>query len=545
MAQAQRWYNEERVRQSGSVVLRDWLEQRPGAVDRVAPHGAGGALAVRNDARYKLSDREAMADVFGVPANGLPPVTPTTAMQVTAVYACCTLLAGAQSILPLNFFERVDSVAGRKRIKHDYWWLFNEQPSPLIPAGVYWEYIGATRLLQGDAFALLVRNRAGTITESLPLSPLECTPRRVDSNTYVYVIQAEDLNGGAPFAVHQDDMLHFHGFGWNPHTGRSKSVIGWAARQAIGTALAADQYSGKFFSNGAQPSHVISYKTAVKGEAIEALRERWAERTAGLDNAHRPLVLTHGAELKELSIKPEDAQLMEARRFQVEDIARAFGVPPFMIGHLEKTTSFGAGVEQMGMGFIRFTLMRYIRKDEQEINRKAFRTEKFFAEFLLDALQRGDLKARGDYYRQARGGSQGPGWMNADEIRALENLEPIGGEVGGEIYRGPAVAAKPAKDGNAGGGGGGDGGDEPNREPKPSERPQPTRHEQLLELVRAAAEALKPEIAVHGGDVIVEGVEVNVAQPRAGSTETVIKERDARGLATRVETRPVDDQEKK
>ncbi len=455
---------QQRAREPGSSVLREWLEQRPGAADRI---GGAGGLAVRADARYKLSDREAMAELFNIQTHAGPPVNAQTAMRVTAVYACVALLAGARSILPLNFYQRDESLTGRKRIKHDLWWLFNEQPSPLVPAGVFWEYVIATRLLQGDGFALMVRNRAGTITEILPLSPLEVRPQRVDRNTIVYGVQAEDLNGGEPFAIHQDDMLHFFGFGFDLRTCRSRSVIGWAARQAIGTALAADEYAGRFFSNGAQPSHVITYKGPVKTEAIDSLRQRWAERQAGLANAHKPLVLTHGAELKELSIKPEDAQLMATRQFQVEDIARAFGVPPFMIGATEKTTSWGSGIEQMGLGFIRFTLLRDVRKDEQEINRKCFRTSTYFSEFLLDALQRGDLKSRGDYYRQARGGSQGPGWMSANEIRALENLEPDGEKQSDKIYQGLGAPNKASGGGDAGASPSPEPGEDPRRAPRP------------------------------------------------------------------------------
>lgn len=432
MQNSARWTKaQELAREPGSAVLRDWISSRPGALERVA------GSQVLASSQYKLSDREAMREIFTIPTSAGPAVTPTSALQVTAVYACIALRSGAIASLPLAFYERGDDDR-RKRIKHDLWWLFNEQPSPLIPAAVYWEYVTATRDLHGDGFALLVRNRAGAIVESLPLSPLEVDPRRVDRNTLVYVVDSPDL--GKPFAVHQDDMLHFFGFGFNGR--RSMSVIRHIARQAIGTQIAQDEFSARFFAQGAQPSFVIRYPGPVTSDAIDALRTRWQERQAGVMNAHKPLVLTHNGDVKELTMKPEDAQLLESKRFGVEDIARAFGVPPFMIGATDKVTSWGSGVEQMGQGFVRFTLARELRRIEQEFNRKCFRTARYFAEFVVDALQRGDLKARGGYYREAIGGSQGPGWMTADEIRELENLPPITG--GDKLYKPePGAQSKP------------------------------------------------------------------------------------------------------
>jgi phage portal protein BeeE len=151
----------------GSSVLRSWIASRPGAHER--------STQLQASSKYQLSDRPAMAEIFQLPSSGAgPAVTPTTAMQVTAVYACIALIAGAIASLPLAFFERTDGDKRRKRIKHDLWWLFNEQPSPLLPAAVFWEYIIATRFLHGDGFALIVRDRnGGKITEVLPLSPLE------------------------------------------------------------------------------------------------------------------------------------------------------------------------------------------------------------------------------------------------------------------------------------------------------------------------------------------------------------------------------------
>jgi len=385
---------------------------------------AGNARPViQNAGPVSSSDREGMLELFQIPSSAGPLVTTSSAMQVTAVYAGIALIAGAIASLPLTFYERTDDIDGRKRIKHDLWWFFNEKPNDLMSAAIFWEYILAVKILHGVAYALLVRDRNGTVIEVFPLSPLDVQAVR-KGRQFIYLVNSQELG---IFGVSPDDMLHFPGFGLNLRTGRGLSIIQHVARQAIGNALAADEFSGRFFHNGAQPSHVVTYPVGVKKEQIDLLKERWTERYAGVTNAGKPLILTNGAVVKELSMTMEDAQLLETRRFTVEDIARALGVPPFMIGATEKTTSWGSGVEHMGQGFVTFTLTRHLKPAEQEINRKCFRTSTYFCEFNVDGLQRGDLKTRGDYYRQAIGGSQGPGWMIPDEIRRLENLGPIDG----------------------------------------------------------------------------------------------------------------------
>ncbi|MEQ1883352.1 MAG: phage portal protein, partial [Burkholderiales bacterium] len=286
----------------------------------LAVQWAAQKLSVQNSGRYKLSDRQAMSEIFQMPGTAGPLVNAATSMQVSAVYACVSLIAGAIASLPLAFYKRAAD-GGRESIKHDLWWLFNEQPSPLIPAAVFWEYIITAILLQGDGFAMLVRDRNGVIKEIIPLSPLDVQVMR-DGSTLTYAVNDQHLG---TFGVHQDDMLHFFGFGFNGL--RCMSVIKHAAAQAIGTALSTDQYATSFFHNGAHPSHVITYPNPVTAEQIDALRSRWAQRTAGLSNAHMPLVLTSGATVKELSLNAEDAQLMEVRKFTVIDICRAFGVP--------------------------------------------------------------------------------------------------------------------------------------------------------------------------------------------------------------------------
>ena len=150
-------------------------------------------------------------------------------------------------------------------------------------------------------------------------------------------------------------------------------------------------------------------------------------RYAGVANAHIPAILTGGGDVKTLSLNPGDAQLIETRGFQAADIARFYGVPPHMIGLTDKATSWGSGIEQQSIGFIKYTLQRHLVKIEQEINRKCFRTARNFAEFNTAGLERGDYKARNEGYRIAVGRAGEPGWMTINEIRKLENLPPIDG----------------------------------------------------------------------------------------------------------------------
>jgi HK97 family phage portal protein len=147
-----------------------------------------------------------------------------------------------------------------------------------------------------------------------------------------------------------------------------------------------------------------------------------------------PLVFANGIKASPLTIKATDAQLLEARAFQVSEIARAFGVPPHMIGETTKATSWGTGIEQQTLGFVKFTLTQILRQIEQELNRKIWPERmRYFAEFNVNGLLRGDSKSRADYYRAALGGAQGDGWMVVNEVRKFENLEPIAG--GNELFR--------------------------------------------------------------------------------------------------------------
>jgi len=358
-------------------------------------------------------------------------VTPAAAMQVSAVFACVRLIAGAIAALPLPIFERLED--SRRPTKHELWWLLNEQPNEYMTAAAMWEYLVASQLLYGDGFAVLRRNANNRITGIIPVDPRAVSIRTIRTGRWDYRQIYGVADSKETLGVEARDMLHLPGLGFNGE--RSMSVIQHAARTAIGVAIAADQQSASTFTSGLQPRMTLEAPAGknLTEEQVDQLRRQFVERYGPIDANGRtqsalPLVLAGGIQAKPLSISPVDAQLIEARKFQVIDIARAFGVPPFMIGENEKTSSWGSGIEQQSLGFVKYTLQPHLRRIEQELNRKIWPVrERFFTEFNVNGLLRGDAKSRAEYYRQALGGNNGPGWMTVNEVRDLENLEEVDG----------------------------------------------------------------------------------------------------------------------
>jgi HK97 family phage portal protein len=375
-----------------------------------------GVPSVRNS--LALGSAELYELLAGSPAASGMAVNESSAMRVTAVYACVRLIAGAIASLPLAVYRRTED--SRERVRNDLWWLLNEQPCPTVSAAVFWEYLVAQMLLSGDALAEIERGRGGAIRGLRPLDSRAVGIRQIDGR-----LRYEFCRDGEWLGRDQDDILHIPGFGFDGT--RGMSVIRHAAREAIGLALAAEAFSSRFFASGAHPDVALKVPGKMTQEQIDNLRRIWASKYGGAHNASLPIVLTEGTDLKEVTLSAQDSQLIEARRFQVADIARAFGVPPHMVGETDKSTSWGSGIEQQGIGFVQYTLAPHLHRIEQEINRKCFRTERLFVEFNVEGLLRGDSKARAEYYTRALGGTQNPAWMTPNEIRRLENLPPVAG----------------------------------------------------------------------------------------------------------------------
>lgn len=406
----------------GPTVLDAWRSQRDGWAERAG-------VMLRNDTTV-LSNDPRVVEFFGAQtsASGLA-VTATSALRVSTVYRCVALIAGAIGSMPLHIYERTWDEATRsyqrRRVDDaDLWWLLNESPAAAWTSIAHWERSTEHVLLRGDTFTELRRNAVGRIKEMVPHAWADVTVSKRDDGRLLYVISD---GVGKPRGVDQDDVLHFANFGFDGQ--RAPSVISRAAMQAVGNALAMDEYSGRFFAGGAHPSIVLQAEGKLTTSAIDALQRTFSEKYSGLPNAFtRPLVLTEGVKANPITISAHDAQLLEARKFQVIDICRAFGVPPHMVGETSASTSWGSGIESMGRGFVTYTLQPRLVAMEQELNRKLFRTARYFVEFDRSALIAGDSKAQAEADKSALGGpGAGPGYESVDEIRRRRNLPPLGG----------------------------------------------------------------------------------------------------------------------
>lgn len=418
-------------------------------MDRSAQVAAG----VRAHIEYQdvpSSDAVRMGQIFGVSATDSGAmVTERTAMKVAAVYAGVRLLAGAVSTTPCSFYRKVvgeDGRRGREKAgDHDYWWLFNEQPCARFSAAAFWEFIMSQTLLRGDGIAYLVRasKYSPVVTNVIPV-PRDNVEITRSGQRLLYRIQDKLADGSdGYFVADQDDVLHFPNFGFNGTC--SPSVIALGARQAIGIALKADEHAALTFGGGASIQYAVKAPKAMTPQQQTDFRDAWvAKYGSGQGHSKIPLILTEGLDVQELSMTAADAQLLESRRFQVVDIARAIGVPPHMIGETTASTSWGSGIEQMSQGFVRYALRPHLHRYAQELNRKLFpRLDRFFVEFNVDGQLEGDSKAQAEYFGKALGGPGAQGWMTVNEVRALKNLPPV---LGGDVLFKPTAAAKKPDD---------------------------------------------------------------------------------------------------
>ena len=357
-------------------------------------------------------------------------VNERSSMQMTAVYSCVRILSEAVAGLPLHFYRYTDNGGKEKAADHPLYFLLHDEPNPEMTSFVFRETLMTHLLLWGNAYAQIIRNGKGEVIALYPLMPDRMNVERDSKGQlyYEYTVSMDDAPTvkGSMVILPPSEVMHIPGLGFDGLVGYSPIAM---AKNAIGMAIACEEYGAKFFANGAQPSGVLEHPGTLKDPA--RVRESWQSTFGGSHNANKVAVLEEGMKYTPISISPEQAQFLETRKFQINEIARIFRVPPHMVGDLEKS-SF-SNIEQQSLEFVKYTLDPWVSRWEQSMARSLLTAEekkKYFVKFNVDGLLRGDYQSRMNGYAVGRQN----GWMSANDIREFENLDRIPEEMGGDLY---------------------------------------------------------------------------------------------------------------
>ena len=352
-------------------------------------------------------------------------VTPEVALSVTAVMAAFTILAEDISSLPLILYRRDGRIKTRD-YDNPYYALLHDAPNPEHTSMIFRELMVAHLLGWGNFYAQLIINGAGDVEEMWPLRPDRMTVKRVKGEKLYDYVSTE----GKQRVFFRDEILHIPAFGFDGLIGYSRIAL---ARNAIGLAMSTERYGSKFFANDARPGVVLTHPSTLSDEAYDRIKKSWNENHQGADKAHNADILEEGMDLKTIGLPPEDSQFLETRKFQVTEIARIFRVPPHMIGDVEKSTSWGTGIDSQEQGYVNHNLRPWTRRIEQSLKQQVLLPEERknrYWEHLFDDLQRGDLVTRYGAYAQAITN----GIMSPNEVRERENMNPY---PGGDVYLTP------------------------------------------------------------------------------------------------------------
>lgn len=362
-------------------------------------------------------------------------VNEDTAMQVSAVYACVKVLAETVASLPLPLYKREQNGGKEKAYAHPLYRVLHDLPNSDMTSFTFREVMMTYLLLWGNAYAQIIRDGQKRIIGLEPLKPQNMSITR-DEKTKKLKYQYTD--GVKTIEFKQEQVFHIPALSFDGIKGISPIA---QAREAIGLALATEEFGARFFGNGARPGGVLEHPGVVKDP--QKLRESWEAVYKGAKNAHKIAVLEEGMKYREIGIPPEDAQFLETRKFQLNEICRIFRVPPHLVGDLERSTN--NNIELQSIEFVVHTVRPWLVRWEQAIFKSLLSEadkEIYFAKFNVDGLMRGDFNSRMAGYAVGRQN----GWLSANDIRGLEDMNPIPKEQGGDLYlvNGNMVAASQA-----------------------------------------------------------------------------------------------------
>lgn len=367
--------------------------------------------------------------LFGRTTSGKT-VNERTALQTTAVYACVRILSETIASLPLHVYRYTEG-GKAKDTEHVLYTLLHDEPNPDMTSFVFRETLMSHLLIWGNAYAQILRDRSGQVIGLYPLLPDQMSVHRSEKGKlyYVYNRYEEDnpnFQEKGSIVLSQEEVLHIPGLGFDGLIGYSPIAL---AKNAVGMTLACEEYGASFFSNGANPGGVLEHPGILKDPG--KVRDSWNAVYQGTRNAHKVAVLEEGMSYKQIGIPPEEAQFLETRKFQINEIARLFRIPPHMVGDLEKS-SF-SNIEQQSLEFVKYTLDPWVVRFEQALKKSLLLPEEkktHFIKFNVDGLLRGDYQSRMNGYAIGRQN----GWLSTNDIRKLEELNPIPSEEGGDFY---------------------------------------------------------------------------------------------------------------
>lgn len=402
------WYNAERVSQPGSVVLKNWVAERD--LERKSGMTTGDL--------YKELLQQASVK------SGVP-VTWRTALQASTSFSCARVIAEGIAQVPFKLFKERASGAGMDPAKdHGLYELINLKPNEWQTSFEFREQIGLHLTFMGNAYVYKVRGLRGEIVELLPFPPNLVQVKR---NGWERSYHITTFDGGQ-IEVRAEDMWHLRGISWDGIEGLPGIKL---AREAIGVALALEEHAARMFSNGAKPGGILTTEQNLKDPAqIKLLREEWEKMNGGNVNAYKTAILSGGLTFQPLAQTGVDAQHLEHRRFEVENTCRFFRVLPIMVMQADKASTY-ASSEQMFIAHVVHTMMPWYTRLEQsaDVNllTAAEREQGYYTKFTAQALMRGASKDRAEYFKAALGAGGSPAWMTQDEVRALEEMNPMGG----------------------------------------------------------------------------------------------------------------------
>ena len=397
---------------------REWLGLKP----RDAP------IETLPDVQDNVRDSGSLF-VFGRADSG-ERVDEKSAMQIATVYACVRLIAESVAGLPLHLYKAEGEDGKLKAKEHPLYKILYRQPNPEMTSFSFWETMVTHILLWGNAYAQIVRDGKNGVLGLYPLLPENVEIDRENGGDlyYIYHAYTDEVPGetNKDIQFRRDEILHIPGLGFNGLVGFSPIAM---MKNSLGTTLAVEKYGSSFFRNGAQPSGVLEHPGVLKDP--EKLRRNWSEVYGGANNAHKVAVLEEGMSYKPISLPPEDSQFLSTREFGVEEICRIFRVPPHMVQDLKRATF--NNIEHQSIDFVVHTLDPWLTRIEQAIIKDVLLEEEqdeYFPKFNVDGLLRGDYKSRMEGY--AIGFANG--FLSPNDIRRLENMDPIPESEGGDVY---------------------------------------------------------------------------------------------------------------